>query len=65
MINTKTINNAMQIKLGDTLPKYHTPETDKRRAPKRELLLNQREIKLALKNALRYSPENLHEQLAP
>ena len=32
---------------------------------KRELNLNEREIKLALKNALRYIPESLHETLAP
>ena len=31
----------------------------------RELTLNEREIKLAVKNALRYVPEELHEALAP
>jgi len=36
-----------------------------RRAPKRELTLNKEEIKLAVKNALRYIPENFHEELAP
>lgn len=36
-----------------------------RRAPKRELTLTEDEIKLALKNALRYVPEKWHETLAP
>ena len=65
MINNNQVNEAMTIKLDDVLPKYHKPDENKRRAPKRELLLNEKEIKLALKNALRYIPENLHEQLAP
>ncbi len=64
MINNNQVNEAMTIKLDDVLPKYHKPDENKRRAPKRELLLNEKEIKLALKNALRYIPENLHEQLA-
>ena len=55
----------MTIKLDNKLPKY--PEFVKgiRRAPKREMNLNQKEIKLALKNALRYIPQELHEKLAP
>lgn len=36
-----------------------------RRAPKRELTLTQNEIKIALKNALRYIPEEDHEEIAP
>ncbi|CEI72005.1 urocanate hydratase [Romboutsia hominis] len=36
-----------------------------RRAPKREAKLSKEDIKLALKNALRYIPENYHEELAP
>ena len=64
MINNNQVNEAMTIKLDDVLPKYHKPDENKRRAPKRELLLNEKEIKLALKKALRYIPENLHEQLA-
>ncbi|WP_330363748.1 urocanate hydratase [Proteocatella sphenisci] len=65
MINNTDISKAMTIKLDDSLPEY--PEFKKivRRAPMRELSLNEREIKLSLKNALRYIPENLHEELAP
>ena len=36
-----------------------------RRAPKRDAKLSQSDIKLALKNALRYIPEEYHEELAP
>lgn len=59
------IGQAMTIKLSSELPEYPVFDKTVRRAPKRELTLNEREIKLALKNALRYIPENLHEKLAP
>ena len=36
-----------------------------RRAPKRELMLTKNEIKIALQNALRYVPEEIHEEIAP
>ena len=55
----------MKIKLENKLPKYPKFEDEIRRAPRRELDLNEKEIELALKNALRYVPENLHEKLAP
>ncbi len=55
----------MKIKLDDTLPEYPEFDPKYRRAPKRELLLSNREIKLALKNALRYIPDHLHEVVAP
>jgi len=58
-------NKAKTIKLSDKLPGEPIFESKYRRAPKRELLLNKREIKLALKNALRYVPKNLHAELAP
>ena len=64
-MNNFEIGNAMTIKLDAVLPEYPVFKEGIRRAPKRELTLNEREIKLALKNALRYVPEALHEQLAP
>lgn len=64
-MNNSEIGNAMTIKLDPVLPEYPTFQEGVRRAPKRELTLNEREIKLAVKNALRYVPEELHEQLAP
>ena len=65
MLNNQTISEAMTIKLDDQLPEYPVFKEGIRRAPKRELTLTDREIKLAVKNALRYVPENLHETLAP
>ena len=65
MINNLNIANAMTIKLDDELPPAPTFEAGIRRAPKRELKLTKNEMELALKNALRYIPENLHEVLAP
>ncbi|HRX42744.1 MAG TPA: urocanate hydratase [Clostridia bacterium] len=55
----------LTIETEGRLPKYHEPDKKYRRAPKRELLLNEREIKQALKNALRYIPEPLHTEIAP
>jgi len=65
MLENLNINEAMTIKLDNVLPEYPVFEPEIRRAPKRELTLTDREIKLAVKNALRYVPENLHEKLAP
>ncbi len=65
MISNSEISNAMTIKLDNKLPGSCIFDEKIRRAPKRELLLNQREIKLALKNALRYIPAHLHEKIAP
>lgn len=65
MVDNLDISRAMTIKLDDELPEYPVFKEGVRRAPKRELALNEREIKLALKNALRYVPESLHEKLAP
>lgn len=64
-MNNLEIGNAMTIKLDAVLPEYPVFKEGIRRAPKRELTLNEREIKLAVKNALRYVPEELHEELAP
>ncbi|MBP7201075.1 MAG: urocanate hydratase [Mesotoga sp.] len=55
----------MTIKLDDRLPPEPVFEPSIRRAPKRELNLGEAEIELALKNALRYIPGELHERLAP
>ncbi len=47
------------------LPKKPEFLADKRRAPKREFNLTEAETELALKNALRYIPEEWQETLAP
>ncbi len=67
MLNNQQIEQAMRVKLKDifpVLPKYPSFAEGIRRAPKREFTLNQNEVELALKNALRYVPEEWHEQLA-
>lgn len=65
MMTNKEINECMTIKLDPVLPEYPTFDPSLRRAPMRDLELTDHEMKLALKNALRYVPEKLHEQLAP
>ena len=55
----------MNIKLSKALPPKKEFIPGIRRAPKRELTLTKREIQIALMNALRYVPEELHEELAP
>lgn len=65
MVNNNSINEAMTIKLGKELPKVKEFDSKYRRAPKRERNLSENQMKLALKNALRYVPEELHETLAP
>ena len=66
MIN-KDIFNAMTIKLAAQDIPEKMPEMDPkiRRAPKRVVHPAKDEIELALKNALRYIPEEYHERLAP
>ncbi|HNW82255.1 MAG TPA: urocanate hydratase [bacterium] len=65
MLSNFDISKAMTVKLDAVLPEYPKFKDGIRRAPKRELTLNQREVELALRNALRYIPEELHEALAP
>ena len=55
----------MTIKLDNVLPEYPAFEEDKRRAPDRGYRLTKAQTELALRNALRYVPEELHEALAP
>ena len=47
-----------------TLPPNPQNDSDVDHAPKRKQILNNQEKKLALHNALRYFPENMHEDLA-
>ena len=58
------VYNAMQIRLDETLPEYPMFEPGIRRAPSRGFRLTPDQTKTALKNALRYLPESLHEALA-
>ena len=65
MLDNKTIASAMTIKLDNKLPEYPKFVEGIRRAPDRGFTLNQHETEIALKNALRYIPEELHEALIP
>ena len=65
MLDNKTLSNAMEIKLDNTLPEYPKFQEGIRRAPNRGFRLNRAQAEKALKNALRYVPEELHETLAP
>lgn len=64
-IINKDIEESMSIKINHIPKKSPTFIEGIRRAPKRELKLSDSDIKLALKNALRYIPEEYHEELAP
>ena len=65
MVKNYDISKAMTIRLDNELPPKPEFVEGIRRAPKREFTLTKRETKIALKNALRYVPEELHEELAP
>ncbi len=59
------ISQAIRIKLPQELPEYPSFIEGIRRAPSRGFKLNRAQTKIALKNALRYLPPDLHEKLAP
>ncbi|KUO74011.1 MAG: urocanate hydratase [Desulfosporosinus sp. BRH_c37] len=65
MFNNYDISQAMTIKLESELPEMPGFAEGIRRAPDRGFSLTKAQTKIALKNALRYVPEELHEQLAP
>ncbi len=64
MHKNSEISKAMKIKLDGILPEYPKFTPGIRRAPKREADLSEQEVELALKNALRYIPEEFHEEMA-
>ena len=53
-MNNQEIGACMTIKLDAVLPEYPKFDPKLRRAPRRDLELSDHEMKLALKNALRY-----------
>ena len=65
MINNFNISNAMTIKLDNAIPEMPEFKTGIRRAPNRGFNLTEAQTEVALKNALRYIPEEFHEKLAP
>lgn len=65
MIDNNNVAKAMTIKLSNELPAMPKFQSGIRRAPNRGFRLTQAQTEIALKNALRYVPEELHEVLAP
>ncbi|MFX1439607.1 MAG: urocanate hydratase [Promethearchaeota archaeon] len=59
------VSKAMAIKLPQELPPHPEFDAQYRRAPNRGYTLSESDTVIALKNALRYVPANLHETLAP
>ncbi|MDO9548600.1 MAG: urocanate hydratase, partial [Candidatus Marinimicrobia bacterium] len=64
-MDNSDIAKAMTIKLPVKLPPKKEFSRGIRRAPSRGYSLNKNETIIALKNALRYIPNELHEELAP
>ena len=63
-MDNKIIQEAMTIKLDKELPPYPKMEEGYRRAPRRNAVLSDKDMELALRNALRYIPQEHHEQMA-
>lgn len=59
------VSRAMKMKLSSELPPEPEFDPRYRRAPTRGYNLNEQDTILAVKNALRYVPTELHAKLAP
>lgn len=57
--------DIVTFSLPDTLPPKKDFEPGIRRAPNRGLELSREQVKIALRNALRYIPSHLHREIAP
>ena len=64
MLKNKDIEACMTIRLDDDLPLYPEFKPGIRRAPKRKASLSASDRELALRNALRYIPEQYHVEMA-
>jgi len=65
LVKNYEISEAMTVKLDNWLPDMPKFAEGIRRAPNRGFTLTPDQAEIALKNALRYIPEELHEKLAP
>ncbi len=63
-MNNSKISESMTVSLGSKLPSKKEFNPKYRRAPKREADLTTQDRKLAIKNALRYVPEEHHAEMA-
>ena len=60
-ISLKDFQNDIRAGIPTTLPEYRPLDLNLNHAPKRKEILSTEEKKLALRNALRYFPKNLHD----
>ncbi len=65
MFNNALIAEVMKVRLGDDLPEQEKFQKGIRRAPDRGFRLTRSQTETALKNALRYVPEQHHHLLVP
>lgn len=65
MVGNREISQAMTIKLDNVLPEHPGFLENILRAPDRGFKLTKEQTETALKNALRYIPEELHRDVAP
>lgn len=68
MFNERDISSHMRFQVmedGEALPPRAVFEEGIRRAPVRPMRLDQQDVELALKNALRYIPQRHHAEIAP
>ncbi len=65
MLNNSEVTASMSIRLSGDLPEAGEFKKGIRRAPDRGYRLNRQQTALALKNALRYVPEEHHNVLVP
>lgn len=63
-MNNEDIKKGIRFSLEEELPDYPAFAGGIRRAPRRESELSDNDIRLALKNALRYIPEKQHAEMA-
>ena len=63
MLKNSDFKNLILQGIPDEIPKKQEFDININRAPLRKKILNSEEKKLALKNALRYFPKTMHEQL--
>ena len=64
MLENKDIEACMTIRLDDNLPPYPEFKPGIRRAPKRKASLSDTDRALAIRNALRYIPQQYHKEMA-
>jgi urocanate hydratase len=65
MVNNMDIAGMMKIRLDDELPEQEPFQEGIRRAPDRGFRLSRSQTETALKNSLRYIPEQHHHRLVP